>query len=466
MRFSQGSALQFDGKDDYVDAGNGASLNVTNAVTLEAWIYKKSSNNTDETIAGKGWELSYNSGYRLLYNSSLDKLTFFFWNDTATVYSTSPKANIELNRWYHIVETFDGSTIKHYINGTLFYARNVGTTTIVNSASTFRIGQSSNGQYPFNGSIDEVRVYNQALSAEEISRQYTHSKYVSPASTWSVPVIEEQYALGVLSQNPTIISLTGATLNGELIGFGGETSITAYFKYGSVADNLDQTSATQVMNDNGFFSKAVTGLAVDTTYYFQAVVSSSASTAYGPILSFQTAAFDTDYYRTIINSDGSLTLTNKDTGETILNSSPRYNLNYGDTSHNIVTPPVNNSFETDANVDNIPDGWIVDKSYIRLSTEQASNGTKSLKFNMASTDTDHRRVYSSLLPVALDKHYTIALDTYADVTLTGSGAIFVAYYDTPDGTGTQYISSVSTSISASAGSWHNFSLDWAPPASA
>jgi hypothetical protein len=460
--FSTGSALQFEGTDDYVDAGNGASLNITGDFTYSAWYKLSAITSATQDILGESMGLNdYTSPIQLAVTSTgISRI----WMGSGTAQIQVADVHTDLiNTWYHISATISGTSIKLYKNGILV---NTGTFTGTRQVvlNKLTIGAASTTSRFFNGTIDEVRIYNRALSSDEISRLYIRSKYASTAPALSTPDAEEQLALGVSSQSPTLVNFTNATLNGYLTGFGGDTSATVYFKYGLTSDNLNQTTATQAMSDYGSFTQAITGLTADTTYYFQAVITDSAGTAYGATISFQTAALDTDYYRTIINTNGSLTFTNKSTGAVILNSSPQYNLNYGSTS-NTTKNPTNNSFETDSNSDGIPDNWTVDKSYIRLSTEHATDGTKSLKFNMSTTDTDHRRAYSSLLTPVQDKYYTISIDSYLSSFTSGSATVYVAYYNTVDGTGTMYLS-LANNISTTTGSWHTSAFDWTPPASA
>src|SRR5262249_7873765 len=74
---------------------------------------------------------------------------------------------LPLNTWSHLAETYDGSSLKLYVNGVLVSSRAL-TGSITTSGSPLRIGGNSVwGEY-FNGLIDEVRVYNRALSQGEV----------------------------------------------------------------------------------------------------------------------------------------------------------------------------------------------------------------------------------------------------------------------------------------------------------
>jgi hypothetical protein len=175
---------------------------------------------------------------------------------------------------------------------------------------------------------------------------------------------------------------------------------------------------------------------------------------------------DTDYYRAFVNTDGSLNFINKSTGATILSNSPKFHFNYGATTS---TPKAvtNSSFEIDNNGDNMPDNWYVETPYIRLSTEQASDGSKSLKFNATTPDSAYRRAWSSLITITQDAKYTISIDSYVSSFTPGWYAgVYVYYYETVNGTGTGYVSFEHLIVPTITGSWANTSFDWTPPASA
>ena len=169
----------------------------------------------------------------------------------------------------------------------------------------------------------------------------------------------------------------------------------------------------------------------------------------------------TDNYNATINANGTLTFTDK-TGNAILDSSPQFYFDYGDKSVRDVSL-TNPSFEADSNSDGIPDGWTVDKTYIRQSDERVSDGKKSLKFNMTAADAAPRQCYSPFMEIHKDSSYSINLDVYVNSFTSGTVSIITYGYSSADGTG-NYNSSLSTLVpTTNIRSWNTLSFDWNPP---
>jgi len=158
------TALSFDGVSDYVDAGNDTSLDIGNG-TWEAWIYPTSfSDHAYHAVISKFYSTAYWFG--LYSNGGRIQL----WVAGGAHQSTGA---VELNKWSHVVATWDGSTIKYYINGQ-FDSQNTGVTgsPVTNTLSVDIGADPQSTLYRFTGTIDEVAIYNRALSATEIADNY------------------------------------------------------------------------------------------------------------------------------------------------------------------------------------------------------------------------------------------------------------------------------------------------------
>jgi len=173
-----GSSLQFDGVDDYVGCGNDKSLNITDAITIEAWV-KSNSISSYQHIVDKG------GGNESAYQISLFSSKMYGWIKTqdGVRHSYKGSAVLESEKWYHLVATYDGSTLKYYVNSNKDFdsGSDFSGKIYVNNMNLL-IGVEGGYGVLFNGSIDEVRIYNRALSAEEVRYHYNRG---GPVAEWN-----------------------------------------------------------------------------------------------------------------------------------------------------------------------------------------------------------------------------------------------------------------------------------------
>ena len=167
-----GSCLSFDGSDDYVNCGNPV---ITGTFTVEAWAQVATT--SLRTIIGTrspsdaGFDMKFQNGNSI--HGDIGNGTT--WITTAA----DASFNYQLNTWYHLayVVTPTGYTI--YVNGNQVgsgsYAQNTPVFSDANHAIAIGAYEVRGGEYFF-GLIDEVRIYNRALSAAEISAIYNATK--------------------------------------------------------------------------------------------------------------------------------------------------------------------------------------------------------------------------------------------------------------------------------------------------
>ena len=137
------------------------SLRLTTAMTLEAWVYPAVNNASWRDVIYKGNDNYYLEGTSA-DNGGIPGGGGTF--SSSTVYGTAP---LPVNTWSHIALTYDKVTLRLYVNGTQVGSL-AASANIATSANPLQIGGDSiYGQY-FNGRIDEVRIYNRALSASEV----------------------------------------------------------------------------------------------------------------------------------------------------------------------------------------------------------------------------------------------------------------------------------------------------------
>jgi|GEM_PF-6474414 len=159
-------ALSLNGTSQYALVPDDDSLDVSSAITLAAWVKpgQKATQNvlkkTIGTTTTNGYELSLSSaGYVFIRLNG----NVAYRVDSLTPYPTDG------NTWMHIAATYDGTTLKVYINGALDNSK-AATTTIAANTTNLGIGAEP-ATTPINffkGSIDDARIYNRALTLEEI----------------------------------------------------------------------------------------------------------------------------------------------------------------------------------------------------------------------------------------------------------------------------------------------------------
>ena len=175
-----GQAVNFDATDDYIDCGNPSSLQITgNTITLSAWIH------TPETVPANGdrlivKEMSGNNdpyvAYVLYRNNST--ATFWFGVSTGVAGSFNQVGNttaLVANQWYHVVGVYNGTDLRLYLNGALDSTPVAETDNIGSTAESVVLGADTAPNPDvehLNGKLDDVRVYNRALSASEVSSLY------------------------------------------------------------------------------------------------------------------------------------------------------------------------------------------------------------------------------------------------------------------------------------------------------
>ncbi|MFH0895707.1 MAG: LamG-like jellyroll fold domain-containing protein [Bacteroidota bacterium] len=169
--FAQNFALDLDAVNDKIGVANSTSINPSAALTVEAWINADlwKSSVWAGTIVGKQ-ATSPDRGYCLTAGEG-GKAEFTVSIGGIWVSATTP-AVMGLNSWYHVAGVFDGSTIKVYINGEL-QVSNPAVGVISTSSNTMYIGENPTwtGRY-FDGTVDEVRIWNVARTQSEIQTNF------------------------------------------------------------------------------------------------------------------------------------------------------------------------------------------------------------------------------------------------------------------------------------------------------
>jgi hypothetical protein len=155
-----GGALQFDGQGDGVDLAAGPDFDITGRITVAAWIKVAAFDVAWQAIVSKGdtaWRLSRDQGNNVHFACT------GLWPEWAR-----GSANVNDGQWHHVAGTYDGSELRLYVDGKLDASAKTQGTINVNAYPVY-IGENS--EHPgraWHGLIDDVRLYNYALSDAEI----------------------------------------------------------------------------------------------------------------------------------------------------------------------------------------------------------------------------------------------------------------------------------------------------------
>jgi hypothetical protein len=160
-----GSALNFDGVDDRVVVADANSLDLTTGMTLEAWVRPTAAGGVWRTVVAKNapGTIAYN-----LYANRNTNRPAIEVNLGGRLRTTNGTAQLPLNTWSHVAATYDGANLRLFVNGAQV-ATAAFTGSLLTSAGELWIGGNSVWSEWFAGSIDEVRVYNRALTAAQIA---------------------------------------------------------------------------------------------------------------------------------------------------------------------------------------------------------------------------------------------------------------------------------------------------------
>ncbi len=178
--------------EHYVEIEDVDELDITGEITIQTWFFPKQSQG-DSNLMGR--RTSENKGgYVLQWSAEFTGTPQIeTWIDIAGYKGTRNKQTIkpELEEWHHVASTYDGEKVRQYIDGELDVEIDAPAGNITSVDAVFRIGKS---QTPLGGAIgyvDEVAIYNRALSDDEIKQDMNQGVLfdVTPngklATTWA-----------------------------------------------------------------------------------------------------------------------------------------------------------------------------------------------------------------------------------------------------------------------------------------
>lgn len=286
------SALQFNGTTSYVQVNDSASLRIPTNLTVEAWIKPTTVASYRDIVGKNNFELAVeplNGGFRVRFEAA----TNGSWRGVAS-------GQFALNQWYHVAGTYDGTTMRLFVNGAQV-ATKATTGNIDTLANPLYIATVDRSGDYFAGTIDEVRVSNVvrytgaftiaptpfapdagtrglwhfdersgSTVADASGNGNTGTLMNNPAWTADTPVTTGQAAPPVISA----VGASGITNTAATITWTTDTSATSTVEYGPTAAYGSSTGVDPALVTN--HSRALSGLTANTLYHYR-VVSQDAS---------------------------------------------------------------------------------------------------------------------------------------------------------------------------------------------
>jgi hypothetical protein len=290
-----GNALDFDGDNDYVDCGNDVSLDMTNSITIEAWINANSWKTEIWRGSIVGKDNTDNTGYNLRCGEN-GRLSFV--NGISNSWPEVQSFQImSTNEWYHVTGVYDGVSQKIYINGELVGENTVTGTIGTNSLDVYIAASPGYADRHFDGKIDEVRIWNIARTETEIRENmnnaltgneadlvayykfdYSNGTQVKDISlncnTGTLNNMDDTdwVGSGAMIYSPT--ALDGSSITGTNFTANWEENYTATKYYLDVATDNSFTNYVAgyenlEINGGSIVSQVVIGLSEETDYYYR-----------------------------------------------------------------------------------------------------------------------------------------------------------------------------------------------------
>ncbi len=173
VKHGKGFVIGLDGFDDYVDCGRSEAIGIGGSVTLEAWIKPMRKAHGEAMLLGE----EYGTYVVTYYNGEQ-----VYWYLSGG--GNNVRAKLSLNRWYHVMATFDGTRMTWWVNGRRAGSQDSNHKTY-QPGGHFRIGTKGSPKSPkFKGLVDRVRVYNRAVSGDEALAHFEAERSEYLDLTW------------------------------------------------------------------------------------------------------------------------------------------------------------------------------------------------------------------------------------------------------------------------------------------
>jgi len=191
-------SFEFNSADnDYIEINHSNELNLANGGSIEFWL-RPTSTSKWRIVLFKGTGVDWaSSPFTFRLEDSSNKICMYISNSDGVIVNLCSQSGLNLNTWYHIVGTWNSSDANIYVNGLLneTYAMSPGEFPLLESIYPLTIGKTDTGLIQwyayFNGSVDELVMYNRVLSLDEIQDHYQRNLLKNTTQNWTINYVSD-----------------------------------------------------------------------------------------------------------------------------------------------------------------------------------------------------------------------------------------------------------------------------------
>jgi uncharacterized protein (TIGR02145 family) len=277
---NQNSAYDFDGVDDWISITN-SSLVSGNQLTVSCWVRYSAGNYGYIISTGN------QNDYTISQDNSTTVNTFVYASSSlpTIIAHNVPNSN---NIWRHILMTYDGVALKTYINGTLIAVDNASGNIYSWQPDHLTFGTYNLYGDPFtsatiqfyNGNIDEIGIWNRALTPQEITNLY--NSQLPTQTSLCLPTIT--------TTSPSSVGVDTVVIGGGISNDGGSSIVLRGICYSTSTNPNMGDQRTEDGSGTGSFNTVLRGLTSSTTYYARSYAkNSNGVVVYGNEVNFTTS---------------------------------------------------------------------------------------------------------------------------------------------------------------------------------
>jgi hypothetical protein len=163
-----GTAASFNGVNSQIIVPDSPSLRL-NQFSIALWVFPTQVKSDYQPLVVKEDSIGVNRNYGVYIVPNSLQIRYSAWaGDCATKFAGNSSSQMALNTWNYVVFTYDGSTEKLYLNGVLDSSNTATAVGLCQAPVPVKIGMETSAFLPFSGTLDNVQIYNQALSAVQV----------------------------------------------------------------------------------------------------------------------------------------------------------------------------------------------------------------------------------------------------------------------------------------------------------